>query len=265
MLLSCLEKVNFELKSINDTKIIYIFAKNQKTSGKMYVLNPDELSFPDPRDGNDEGLIAIGGDLSPERLLFAYSIGLFPWFNDDEPILWWSPNPRFVLFPDELKIAKSMRPYFNQQKFVTTYDTCFEEVIQKCSKMNRRGQDGTWITKDMIEAYTLLHQLGYAHSIEVWNPQKKLVGGLYGISLGKVFYGESMFALESNASKFGFISLITQLKKLNFKLIDCQQQTQHLESLGAKTIDRAYFMELLNIYTREHTLVGNWNDLLAAV
>lgn len=229
----------------------------------MHFLNSNELSFPDPREGDDEGLIAIGGDLSPERLLFAYSIGLFPWFNDDEPILWWSPNPRFVLFPNDLKIAKSMRPYFNQQKFSVTFDTCFTEVISECSRINRRGQVGTWISIDIINAYTYLHQLGYAHSIEVWNKDKKLVGGLYGISLGKVFYGESMFALEPNASKFGFITLVQQLKKLGFQLIDCQQQTQHLGSLGAKAIEREEFMNLLQNLVREQTIVGNWGDLFS--
>lgn len=229
----------------------------------MYLLNPQELSFPDPREGNDEGLIAIGGDLSPERLLFAYSIGLFPWYNEDEPILWWSPNPRFVLFPEDLKIAKSMRPYFNQKKFRVTFDTCFSKVIGECSRINRKGQYGTWITKDIIEAYVHLHHLGYAHSVEVWNKENNLVGGLYGISLGKVFFGESMFALEANASKFGFITLVQQLKQLDFRLIDCQQQTQHLSSLGAKAIDREGFIESLQILTREHTIVGNWNDLLS--
>ncbi len=227
----------------------------------MYLLNTHELSFPDPREGDDEGLIAIGGDLSPERLLFAYSISLFPWYNTGEPILWWSPNPRLVLFPKDLKIAKSMRPYFNQAKFRVTFDTCFERVMRECGNKIRQQQEGTWISEDIIAAYSSLHRLGYAHSIEVWDEQDILVGGLYGLSLGKVFFGESMFAHLPNASKFGFISLVKKLEARGFQLIDCQQQTPHLASLGASTITRDLFMEMLEKLVREETFVGSWKDL----
>lgn len=226
----------------------------------MEWINPDELSFPDPRQGDDEGLIAIGGDLSPERLLFAYCIGLFPWYNEDEPILWWSPNPRFVLFPKAIKIAKSMRPYFNQKKFEVTFDTCFEAVMQACAQKQRKGQDGTWITNDIITAYTRLHQLGYAHSVEVWEGDT-LVGGLYGIAIGKIFFGESMFANVPNASKFGFITLVKKLEAAGFELVDCQQQTQHLGSMGATAIPRDDFMDMLHHLVRAESIIGSWKDV----
>jgi leucyl/phenylalanyl-tRNA---protein transferase len=229
----------------------------------MFWLNPKELSFPDPRQGDDEGLIALGGDLSPQRLLFAYSIGLFPWFNDDEPILWWSPNPRFVLYPKDLVVAKSMRPYFNQQKFRVTFDTCFDRIIKECGEKRRKDTQevGTWITEDIIAAYTYLHLLGYAHSVEVWEGET-LVGGLYGLSLGKVFYGESMFAHQPNASKFGFITLVKKLEAKGFHLIDCQQKTQHLMSLGAIGISRDVFMEQIETWVREETQIGSWTEWL---
>jgi leucyl/phenylalanyl-tRNA--protein transferase len=219
----------------------------------LFLLSDEELSFPPASLAPPEGLLALGGDLSPERLLLAYRHGIFPWYNEDEPILWWSPDPRFVLFPSELKVSKSMRPYFNQGKFTVTYDRCFEEVMHSCGEINRKGQDGTWISPDMIEAYTRLHSQGFAHSVEVWQ-QGTLVGGLYGIALGKVFFGESMFAHVSNASKFGFISLVRQLESNGFQLIDCQQQTQHLGSLGARPIQRREFLHLL---TR---LIGEYPD-----
>ena len=227
----------------------------------MYLLNSHELSFPDPRECDDEGLVAIGGDLSPERLLFAYSISLFPWYNKDEPILWWSPNPRFVLFPQEIKISKSMRPYFNQQKFKVTFDTCFERIMHECGSKFRANQEGTWITSDIINAYTNLHQLGYAHSVEVWDLEGALVGGLYGLSLGKVFFGESMFAHIPNASKFGFITLVKKLEAIGFELIDCQQETRHLGSLGARPIERHVFMEMIEKLVREETIMGAWENL----
>lgn len=224
----------------------------------VFHLDPDELIFPNPKLADPNGILAVGGDLSPERLLLAYAWGVFPWFNEGEPIIWWSPDPRFVLFPAELKVAKSMRPYFNQQKFRVTFDTQFEAVMRGCQTQYRRGQyGGTWITEDMVEAYVRLHVLGYAHSVEVWQ-EVKLVGGLYGISLGKVFFGESMFTREPNASKFGFITLVKKLTQLGFQLIDCQQETNHLGSLGARAIDRSAFLEILQKNQEEKTIVGSW-------
>lgn len=226
----------------------------------VFRLPEDEIAFPHPELADPNGILAVGGDLSPERLLLAYEWGIFPWFNPNEPILWWSPDPRFVLFPDELRISKSMRPYFNQRKFEVTFDKEFERVIRACQQIKRDKQlGGTWITEDMVQAYCKLHELGYAHSVEVWQ-EGELVGGLYGISLGKVFFGESMFTTVSNASKFGFISLVRQLKAWDFKLIDCQQKTRHLASLGARSVDRALFLEYLERNAMEETLVGKWTE-----
>ncbi len=208
------------------------------------------------------GILAVGGDLSPERLLTAYTWGIFPWFNEGEPIIWWSPDPRFVLFPDELKVSKSMRPYFNQKKFTVTLDTQFEAVMRGCQTTPRQWQyGGTWITEDMVAAYVRLHELGYAHSVEVWKAEE-LVGGLYGVALGKVFFGESMFARETNASKFGFITIVKKLQEKGFQLIDCQQETNHLRSLGARAIDRKEFLAILQKNQAEETLVGRWRDFL---
>lgn len=227
----------------------------------VFRLLEDEIVFPHPELADPNGILAVGGDLSPERLLLAYEWGIFPWFNPNEPILWWSPDPRFVLFPNELRVSKSMRPYFNQRKFDVTFDTQFERVIRACQQVERDKQlGGTWITEDMVQAYCKLHELGYAHSVEVWE-EGELVGGLYGISLGKIFFGESMFTTVSNASKFGFISLVQKLEGLGFTLIDCQQKTRHLASLGARSIDRALFLEYLERNAMEETLVGKWTKL----
>lgn len=227
----------------------------------VFWLSEDHNVFPDPELANEDGVLAVGGDLSPERLLTAYQMGIFPWFNEGDPILWWSPDPRFVLFPDKLKVAKSMRPYFNQRKFDYTLDKDFRAVIHQCQTQRRKGQyGGTWITEEMLEAYCRLHQLGYAHSVEVWQ-KDELVGGLYGISLGKIFFGESMFTHVSNASKFGFISLVRLLKKLDFQLIDCQQETRHLESLGAENIARETFLDYLEKNKKEPALRGSWSEL----
>ncbi|MEO1259178.1 MAG: leucyl/phenylalanyl-tRNA--protein transferase [Bacteroidota bacterium] len=228
----------------------------------VYLLSKESIVFPSPELASDEGVLAVGGDLSPERLLLAYQHGIFPWFTEKEPILWWSPDPRFVLFPEDLKVSKSMRPYFNQQKFQITYDQAFEQVMRCCQKP-RPGQWGgdTWITEDMVVAYVRLHQLGYAHSVEVWEDDD-LMGGLYGVSLGKCFFGESMFTKSSNASKFGFITLVKRLEAEGFNVIDCQQQTRHLASLGAKAISRHEFTQLLELNQQEESLVGNWGELL---
>jgi leucyl/phenylalanyl-tRNA--protein transferase len=219
-----------------------------------------DIWFPDVEESTEEGIVAVGGDLSVERLILAYSRGIFPWYSSDRsPILWWSPDPRFVLFPENLIVSKSMRPYFNQNKFKVTWDQNFEDVIKNCQKIDREDQPGTWITSKMLAAYIQLHKKGYAHSVEVWL-ENELVGGLYGISLGKVFFGESMFAKVSNASKFGFISLVNQLKQKGFLLIDCQQETKHLESLGANAIKRKDFIDILNDNNIEETYIGSWEN-----
>lgn len=203
-----------------------------------------ELYFPSVENANSEGLLAFGGDLSPERLLLAYNRGIFPWFNEGSMVMWWSPDPRMVLYPAEIKISKSMRKVLKSNQFTLTKDTCFDEVIERCSKIARKGQDGTWITQDMKKAYLKLHDLGYAHSYEVWE-NGILVGGLYGIDLGHVFCGESMFSAVSNASKFAFIKLVKELEQKKYKLIDCQVYTQHLASLGAREIPRKEFIGIL--------------------
>lgn len=209
----------------------------------MYYLSPD-LFFPPVDQANRDGILAIGGDLSPERLLLAYKSGIFPWFEDGEPIMWWSPNPRMVLFLDELIISKSMRNILNRNIFTVTFNENFRDVISNCQNIERDGQNGTWITNDMIEAYCKMHELGIAKSVEVWQDEV-LVGGLYGIDLGHVFCGESMFSKVSNASKVAFIALVNQLKAANHKLLDCQVYNPHLESLGCREIDRIDFMEIL--------------------
>lgn len=227
----------------------------------IYYLNNDRVAFPHPELTSAEGILAVGGDYTPEWILLAYQYGIFPWSNPDEPILWWCPDPRFVLFPDELKVAKSMRPYFNQKKFEVTFDQNFEEVMRQCMTRPRRGQHGTWISEPMIEGYTRVHELGYAHSVEVWQ-SGELVGGLYGIALGRVFFGESMFAKVSNASKFGFITLVKTLRKAGFQLIDCQQETAHLASLGARSIPRKKFLSVLKENDLSQTIRGNWQVVL---
>ena len=207
----------------------------------MHFLTKD-IYFPPVEEASPEGILAVGGDLSLERLLLAYKSGIFPWFEDDEPILWWAPDERMVLFFEDLKISKSMRNVLNQNKFKVTFNTAFKEVISNCKKIVRKDQPGTWITDEMVEAYCKLHEIGVAKSVEVWL-DKELVGGLYGVDLGHVFCGESMFAKVSNASKVGFINFI---KNSNYKLIDCQVYTQHLESLGAEEISRDKFLKYLS-------------------
>ncbi len=217
----------------------------------------DEHIFPPPRLAEDSGLLAIGGDLSESRLLLAYSMGIFPWYADDDPILWWSPDPRLVLFPGELKISRSLRQTIKKQIFKVTLDTAFEEVIGQCASVHRKDGGGTWITDEMKEAYIRLHQSGYAHSVEAWADQK-LVGGLYGISLGSAFFGESMFTKKSNASKVAFISLVQQLVKWNITLIDCQLTTPHLLSLGSREIPRNKFLTMLKSALLKPAKKGKW-------
>jgi leucyl/phenylalanyl-tRNA--protein transferase len=209
----------------------------------MYFLTK-ELYFPPVSEASPEGILAVGGDLSTERLLLAYKNGIFPWFDDDEPILWWSPPERMVVNPREYKVAKSLRNIINRNIFKVTFDTAFEEVITNCQSIKRRGQKGTWITNSMLEAYLQLHQIGVAKSVEVWQ-DNQLVGGLYGVDLGKVFCGESMFSLVSNASKVAFVMLIQKLKDENYHLLDCQVHNNHLEKLGAFEISRENYIKIL--------------------
>ncbi len=205
-----------------------------------------QYGFPPVENANSQGLLAYGGDLSPERLKAAYKAGIFPWYSKDEPILWWSPDPRMVLFPHELKISKSMQKLFKKQEFEVSYNQAFDAVIENCATIKREGQEETWITPEMLTAYKELHKTGLAQSIEVWN-NNNLVGGLYGIYLKEkqVFCGESMFTKVSNASKYGFISLVQKLEKEGVQLIDCQIYTPHLASLGAREIPRKEFIHYL--------------------
>ncbi len=211
----------------------------------IYRLDDDWLGFPPPERADESGLLAVGGDLRPERLLNAYKAGIFPWFSEEDDLpLWWSPNPRFVLFPPKIKISASMKQVFRNQPFEVTVNRDFVGVLQGCRDTPRKGQTGTWVTDEVITNYNTLFQQGYMHSIEVWQ-QQQLVGGLYGMILGKCFFGESMFAKVSNASKVGFITLAKNLERLNFDLIDCQVHSEHLESLGAEMITRKKFLSYL--------------------
>lgn len=212
----------------------------------MFYLSQD-LDFPNPSEADLDGLLAVGGDLTPERLLLAYNRGIFPWYENNQPILWWSPNPRMVLFPEKMKVSKSLRKLIKKEVYQVTFNKAFAEVIENCSKIKREGQGGTWITDEMQNAYINLHKLGHATSVEVWR-NRILVGGLYGIDLHKkkVFCGESMFSLESNASKVGFYYLVSKLAKKGYKFIDCQLHTAHLESLGGEEITRIEFLKRLD-------------------
>lgn len=209
----------------------------------MYLLSKD-LEFPPVNLADKHGLLAIGGDLSSERLLLAYKSGIFPWYNQGEPIVWYSPDPRMVLFPKNLKISKSMKQIIRKNQFRATFNQNFSEVIANCKNCYREGQGGTWITDEMEQAYINLNNLGVAKSVEVWEGNE-LVGGLYGIDLGHIFCGESMFSKVSNASKFAFIYLVQKLEKEHYALIDCQVYNEHLDSLGAEEISRSEFLTYL--------------------
>ena len=214
-----------------------------------FLLARETLAFPSPELALDhpDGLLAIGGDLSPERLLLAYRHGIFPWYSDGQPLLWWSPNPRSVLFPQQLKISRSLHKRIRRGDFEVRFDHAFDDVIEACSTP-RADQVGTWITQEMKVAYRHIHTLGHAHSAESWR-DGQLVGGLYGVVIGRVFFGESMFARVSDASKVAFVHLVEQIKSWGFGLIDCQISTAHLASLGAINISRHHFLELLDHYT----------------
>lgn len=217
----------------------------------------DEVVFPNPTLAEQDGLLALGGDLKPDRLLLAYRNGIFPWYSKGEPILWWSPDPRFVLFPSKLHVSKSIRPILNNPPFTLTFDRAFEQVIRQCKAVPRPGQEGTWITEEMQAAYCDMHQLGWAHSVEVWEGDQ-LVGGVYGISMGQAFCGESMFAKVSDASKFGFIKFVRWLESRNFSMVDCQVYTDHLSRFGAEEIPRSDFLKLLDEALQMKSIQGSW-------
>jgi len=221
-------------------------------------LNPND-PFPPLESALREpnGLLAAGGDLSPQRLIAAYSRGIFPWFNPGEPILWWSPDPRMVLFPGELKVSRSLHKTLKKQTCEIRFDTAFRQVMEACAAP-RDGHSGTWITPAMIAAYTELHRQGVAHSVETWL-EGKLVGGLYGVSLGRMFYGESMFSLATDASKIAFVHLVRQLERWGYGMIDCQMKTPHLASLGAREIPRAEFSQKLTELVNFPGINGAWH------
>ncbi|MGO9378598.1 MAG: leucyl/phenylalanyl-tRNA--protein transferase [Dissulfurispiraceae bacterium] len=204
----------------------------------------DNLDFPSPELAEHDGLLAVGGDLSVDRLILAYSMGIFPWYSDGYPILWWSPDPRMILIPKELKVSRSLRQTIKKGVYKITMNQAFEQVISHCANIPRGEGNGTWITAEMRAAYILLHKAGYAHSVEAWNGNE-LAGGLYGVILGKAFFGESMFAKKSNASKMAFAKLVELLSERGFELIDCQVSTQHLRSVGAREVPRTEFLEML--------------------
>ncbi len=225
-------------------------------------LNPYNLQFPATESALDEpnGLLAVGGDLSPERILAAYQHGIFPWFNPGDPILWWSPSPRTVIYPEQLHISKSLHKLLRKGIYRVTFDNCFENVMRACAAP-RNHADGTWISEEIIASYTALHRRGLAHSVEVWQ-ENQLVGGLYGMALGRVFFGESMFSRADNASKFGFAHLVRQLRHWNFQLIDCQVANDHLFSLGAVEIPREEFQKILVNFAHEPSVYSQpWSAL----
>lgn len=227
----------------------------------IYKLN-DELIFPDPSLADDGGLLAVGGDLRLERILLAYSMGIFPWYSDGQPYLWWSPDPRAILFPEEVHISKSLRRVLRSHKFSVRFDSRFSDVICQCSETPRDGQLGTWITDEMIAAYCGLHEAGFAHSVETYY-EDELVGGLYGISMGKAFFGESMFSHQSDASKVAFISLAKLAGNFKFDFIDCQLPTPHLSSLGAVEISREDYLLKLRFALNSQTMQGSWSKFSA--
>ena len=226
----------------------------------MKWLGPD-LSFPAVESATPDGLVAIGGDYRWQRILAAYVRGIFPWSNPRDPILWWSPDPRFVLYPDQLRIQKSMRSLLNRGAFRLSYDTAFERVIRACSDSPRGGEPvGTWISEALIRGYTDLHEQGFAHSVEAWDESGELVGGLYGVAIGRVFCGESMFAAAPNASKYAFIHLVRDLQARGYELIDCQMPTEHLARFGAEAISRREFVRTLERQDLGETERGKWQE-----
>ncbi len=222
----------------------------------VFLLS-DTIEFPPPHLASEDGLLAVGGDLGQKRLLLAYRMGIFPWFSDNEPILWWSPDPRLVLYPHEIKISKTLKKIIKKEVFKVTMDLAFNEVINQCAQVRLQKNQGTWIIEDIIEAYCRLHESGFAHSVEVWR-QGELAGGLYGVSLGKCFFGESMFTRISNASNIALVKLLEYLEKLSFELIDCQVTTKHLIRFGAREIPRKLFLKQLEKSLNAPTQKGKW-------
>ena len=222
----------------------------------VFLLS-DTIDFPPPHLASKEGLLAVGGDLSQKRLVLAYRMGIFPWFSDGDPILWWSPDPRLVLYPSEIKISKTLKKIIKKDVFSVTMDMAFDEVINQCAQVRRQNNQGTWIVKDVIYAYCKLHRSGFAHSVEVWQ-QEELAGGLYGVSLGKCFFGESMFSRVSNASNIALVKLAKYISELSFDLIDCQVRTDHLIRFGAREIPRKRFLNQLEISLNAPTQRGRW-------
>ncbi|MGE5257127.1 MAG: leucyl/phenylalanyl-tRNA--protein transferase [Hyphomicrobiales bacterium] len=232
----------------------------------IFALSED-LAFPPPQLASKEGLLAVGGDLSPERLLLAYRIGVFPWYSDDEPILWWSPDPRLVLYPREFHFSQSLVKTIRRGDFTVSMDQAFERVIRECGRVRRDTGEGTWIVPEMINAYCRLHDAGFAHSVEAWQGDR-LAGGLYGVSLGKCFFGESMFARVSNASKVALAALVALLKAEGFGLVDCQVTTGHLQRMGAREIPRSHYLEQLQQYLQAPDRTGRWtmpSDVLSSM
>lgn len=226
----------------------------------IYQLDPEYVGFPDPEEAEPEGLLAIGGDLSLPRLLEAYCCGIFPWYSDEEPLLWWSLDPRMVLFPEEFRCSKSLRRVVRSGRFEVRIDTCFEQVMRHCGSVQREDQDGTWITEEMVQAYLALHEHGFAHSFETFF-HGELVGGLYGVSIGDVFCGESMFHTMTDASKVALVRLVDFCRQHHFRLIDAQQETRHLASLGARPIPRKDYLKILNDLVVDKSLWQRWTNL----
>lgn len=223
----------------------------------VYALDPDSTDFPDPNRADPSGLLAVGGDLEPERLLNAYAHGIFPWYSEGQPILWHSPDPRFTLIPSEFHLPRSLAKTMKKGLFDVRFDTAFEKVIEACAQAPRPGQNGTWITREMKIAYMDLHQLRFAHSVESWQ-DGALVGGLYGVSLGRVFFGESMFARVPEASKVAFATLVAALQQWKFELIDCQQETEHLARFGAQAWPRKKFLKALEAAMKHPSMRVRW-------
>lgn len=215
------------------------------------------IFFPDVTEADEDGLLAIGGDLTSDRLLLAYSKGIFPWYEEPYPVLWWSPDPRMILLPEEIVISHSLRQRLNKEIFEVRVDTIFDQVIKRCAENGLRSKTGSWITAAMIEAFNKLHTEGYAHSVETWI-DNEMVGGLYGVSLGRAFFGESMFHQQTDASKVALVFLARLMKQLNFHFIDVQQETPHLKSMGAKSIARTEFLTLLKKALAFETIRGSW-------
>ncbi|AZQ61974.1 leucyl/phenylalanyl-tRNA--protein transferase [Flammeovirga pectinis] len=226
----------------------------------IFQLEDNNNQFPPARMTDDSGILAVGGDLTPGRIIEAYASGVFPWFNPEDPLLWWSPDPRCVLYPDNIKVSKSMRQLLRRKTYTVTFDQAFEDVITSCQEIFRPDQGGTWITDEMKAAYVHLHKIGFMHSVEVWD-EDELIGGLYGGAMNKCFYGESMFSKKSNASKFGFITLCKNLIEQGYELIDCQMHTDHLESLGAEEIPRDAFLLYVERNQQREFKKVDWNSI----